>query len=267
MAIYSDLSATTLKEIKTIDLSGSYGSKIDMLAKHLLWIRANDPGSKSVIFSQYRDFLSVLSTALSAWKIGHSSIRAKRGIESFQTTPATEAFLLDAKSDSSGLNLVNATYVFLCEPLINPALELQAIARVHRIGQRRPTTVCMYLVADTVEEAIYDISVTRRLEHIKSAGTSASTSTSTSMSMSMHDHSARGAATENSLDQANSREMEAAPLSQLLSKGGSGEAVGNDDLWSCLFGKPRRVGKEGAAVTVGDEVLRVEEGFSVTTGL
>ena len=52
-----------------------------------------------------------------------------------------ECFFLHAKAQASGLNLVNATHVFLCEPLINTAIELQAIARVHRIGQHNPTTV------------------------------------------------------------------------------------------------------------------------------
>lgn len=64
--------------------------------------------------------------------------------------------------------MVNATHVILCEPLINTALELQAIARVHRIGQHRPTTVWMYIVNETVEESIYDISVKRRMAHIRS---------------------------------------------------------------------------------------------------
>ncbi|KAJ4987153.1 SNF2 family domain-containing protein [Stagonosporopsis vannaccii] len=251
MLIYSDLSDTTLKEIKTIDLAGSYGSKIDMLAKHLLWIRANDPGAKSVVFSQYRDFLEVLETAFRAWKIGCSNIREKNGIEKFKRDPATEAFLLDAKSDSSGLNLVNATYVFLCEPLINPAIELQAIARVHRIGQHRQTTVFMYLIGNTVEEAIYDISVARRLAHMKSAETS-TPEIASGMATPV-------AAQEKTLDKANSAEMEAAPLSQLLSKGGGGEAVRNDDLWQCLFGKPRRGGKEG--------VVRGEQQIRITTGL
>ena len=236
-----------------IDLPGSYGSKIDMLAKHLLWIRANDPGAKSVVFSQYRDFLDVLETAFRAWKIGSSSMREKDGIQKFKKDPYIEAFLLDAKSDSSGLNLVNATYVFLCEPLINPAIELQAIARVHRIGQQRPTTVFMYLVGNTVEEAIYDISVARRLEHMNSASKGADASASTPRAATPM------AAEEKSLDKANSAEMEAAPLQQLLSKGGGGEAVQNHDLWQCLFGKPRKVAKEG--------MLRGEEPMSLVAGL
>lgn len=255
MSIYSDVSDTTLEEIRMIDLPGSYGSKIDMLAKHLLWIRANDPGAKSVVFSQYRDFLDVLESAFRAWKIGTSNIREKDGIEKFKNDPSIEAFLLDAKSDSSGLNLVNATYVFLCEPLINPAIELQAIARVHRIGQQRPTTVFMYLISNTVEEAIYDISVARRLEHMRSAAHDGNASTSANTSGT----ATPIAAHEKSLDKANSAEMEAAPLKQLLSKGGGGEAVQNDDLWQCLFGKPRTDGKEG--VESGLNQMRVAVGL------
>ncbi|KAF2185097.1 hypothetical protein K469DRAFT_665964 [Zopfia rhizophila CBS 207.26] len=230
-SIYSDISDSTMKEIKAIDLDGSYGTKIDMIARHLLWIRHNDPGAKSIIFSQFGDFLEVLREALKKWKVGASSISDKNGIHNFRTDPAVESFLLDAKSDSSGLNLVNATYVFLCEPLINPAIELQAIARVHRIGQQRPTTVFMYLISDTVEEAIYDISVSRRLEHMGRRRNAESVSRS---------GTATPAVQENALDAANSMEMEAAPLKQLLRKKGDGEIVQVDDLWNCLFGKPRK---------------------------
>ncbi|KAF1838315.1 hypothetical protein BDW02DRAFT_576425 [Decorospora gaudefroyi] len=230
-SIYSDMSDSTMKEIKMIDLDGSYGTKIDMIARHLIWIRNNDPGAKSIIFSQFGDFLEVLRVALKKWKIGASAIADKEGIWKFKNDASVECFLLDAKSDSSGLTLVNATYVFLCEPLINPAIELQAIARVHRIGQQRSTTVFMYLINDTVEEAIYDISVARRLEHMSSSSKAASTQSG----------SATPVLEEQTLDAANSAEVEAAPLKQLLRKKGEGEIVKEDDLWRCLFGKPRKV--------------------------
>jgi E3 ubiquitin-protein ligase SHPRH len=243
-SIYSDISDSTMREIKTIELDGSYGTKVDMIARHLLWIRNNDPGAKSIIFSQFGDFLDVLREALKTWKIGASSMSQKGGIRSFKNDPAVEAFLLDAKSDSSGLNLVNATYVFLCEPLINPAIELQAIARVHRIGQQRATTVFMYLVNDTVEEAIYEISVARRLEHMSRNSKSKSGSTTPALQ-------------ETTIEKANSLEMEAAPLKQLLRKKGDGEIVQADDLWSCLFKKPRKAPKAVLEQEVGRH-LRAE---------
>ncbi|KAJ5948434.1 hypothetical protein N7454_001741 [Penicillium verhagenii] len=165
-AIYSDISSGLLNEIKNIDLNGSFGTKIDTIARHIIWLREHDPGAKSIIFSQYKNFLEVLQRALYRFKIASSSIDHPGGIESFKKDPSVECFLLHGKAQSSGLTLINATHVFLCEPLINTAIELQAIARVHRIGQHRSTTVWMYLVSGTVEESIYELSVARRLAHI-----------------------------------------------------------------------------------------------------
>ena len=164
-----------------------------------------------------------------------------------------ECFLLHAKADSSGLNLVNATHVFLCEPLINAAIELQAIARVHRIGQRRETTVWMFLVQDTVEEAIYEISVRRRLAHLQRAVDPSNAETST-------DAGGNGAEVvyaENTLDAANSLEMQATPLASLMTKGQSGgEVVAREDIWNCLFGG-RQKRRGGGDVDAGGNVSGV----------
>jgi E3 ubiquitin-protein ligase SHPRH len=136
-----------------------------------------------------------------------------------------ECFLLHAKAHSSGLNLVNASHVILCEPLINTALELQAIARVHRIGQQQATTVWLYIIDGTVEESIYEISVRRRLEHISQNGKGKSNELTAEV-----------------LDNSNSMELQNAALAKLLTKGksGGGEVVSQNDLWSCLFGNSSR---------------------------
>ena len=236
-AIYSAVDTSVLDQIKNIDLDGSYGTKIDILARHILWLREHDGGSKSIIFSQYKEFLDILARAFSQFKIGFSSIDRKAGIDRFKKDPSVEVFLLHAKAHSSGLNLVNATHVFLCEPLINTALELQAIARVHRIGQTRPTTVWMYLITDTVEEAIYDISVSRRMAHISSVNNHKKNGAGKAKSRN-------GTKVEESLlDAANSIELEDATLATILTKGLSGgELVEKDDLWDCLFSKRGRSG-------------------------
>ena len=234
--IYSGIREPLLNQIKNIDLDGSFGTKIDTIARHLLWIREHDPGAKSIIFSQYKDFLDVLARAFKQFKIGCTGIDRKGGIEAFKNDPGVECFFLHAKAHSSGLNLVNATHVFLCEPLINTAIELQAIARVHRIGQRNETTVWMYLVEGTVEKSIYDISVQRRLAHmgqLKSKEASKDTE----------------AALESKIEAANTLELEDTPLSALLTKGSSGgEMVPKEDLWDCLFrlkpGQNGRVSQE-----------------------
>ena len=87
-AIYSDIRDTILKEIKNIDLDGSFGTKIDTIARHMLWIREHDAGAKSIVFSQYRDFLDVLARAFTQFKIGFTGIDRKDGIQKFKSDPS-----------------------------------------------------------------------------------------------------------------------------------------------------------------------------------
>ncbi|PGG99302.1 hypothetical protein AJ79_08569 [Helicocarpus griseus UAMH5409] len=235
-SIYSDISSGVLKEIRNIDIGGSFGTKIDTLARHLIWLRRHDPGAKSIVFSQFKPFLDTLSRAFSHFKIGFSSIDSRDGIERFKRDPSAECFLLHAKAHSSGLNLVNATHVFLCEPLINTAIELQAIARVHRIGQHHETTVWMYLVSDSVEEAIYDISVSRRLAHI--ARKQKEEEKSHSHDSGIDEEEAQSESMETVIDAANSLELQDAKLGSLMATSAAeGERVPEDDLWQCLFAK------------------------------
>ena len=46
-------------------------------------------------------------------------------------------FLLSHRAGAAGLTLVRANHVFLLEPALDPSIEQQAVARMHRIGQQR----------------------------------------------------------------------------------------------------------------------------------
>ena len=248
-AIYSEVNKTKLAEIKNIELDGpSFTTKIDTLARHLIWLRESDPGAKSIIYSQFKDFLEVLARAFKKFRIGFSSIDQPNGIEKFKEDPGVECFLLHARAHSSGLNLVNASHVFLCEPLLNTALELQAIARVDRIGQNQETNVWLYLVDGTVEESIHQLSVKRRMEHI-------------GQSLRRGKGKAKESIPDDilvtNLEEANSMELQQASLTGLLAKGGKGgENIQEEDLWDCLFGG---VGQRSSSRALSNHQLRFDQ--------
>jgi SNF2 family DNA or RNA helicase len=45
-----------------------------------------------------------------------------------------------------------ASHVYLLEPQWNPSIEMQAIGRVARLGQKHPVRVVRYVVTDSIEE-------------------------------------------------------------------------------------------------------------------
>ena len=53
-----------------------------------------------------------------------------------------------------GLNLTEADYVIHIDPWWNPAAELQATDRVHRIGQTNPVFVYKFITKDSIEERV-----------------------------------------------------------------------------------------------------------------
>uniref|UniRef100_A0A2K6F3X7 SNF2 histone linker PHD RING helicase n=1 Tax=Propithecus coquereli TaxID=379532 RepID=A0A2K6F3X7_PROCO len=59
----------------------------------------------------------------------------EENLSAFKRDPQINILLLPLHTGSNGLTIIEATHVLLVEPILNPAHELQAIGRVHRIGQ------------------------------------------------------------------------------------------------------------------------------------
>jgi E3 ubiquitin-protein ligase SHPRH len=92
----------------------------------------------------------------------------------------------------------------------------------------------MYLISDTVEESIYEISVARRLAHVQSREQDRKNQKSRATTPAPIGDMA--------IEAADTEEMQSAPIQKLLSSGKTGgELVGQDDLWKCLFGKAGKV--------------------------
>jgi E3 ubiquitin-protein ligase SHPRH len=227
--IYVDVDNSMLNEIKAIELDGaSYGSKIDMITRHLLWLKQNEPGFKAVVFSQWSDVLEVIKGSLMRAGVGFASLQ-KQGIDKFRHDPETSCFLLHAKSQSAGLTLVNATHVFLCEPLLNVGLELQAISRVHRIGQTRNTTVWLYAVSNTVEQSVMELATRRRMAFIGQTNDPTDDRVMVDVEGDLNEK----------LEVAESEELRQGLALFVEKTAGGGEVILDEDLWGCLFSKAK----------------------------
>jgi DNA repair and recombination protein RAD54B len=119
---------------------------------------------KIVIVSNYTttlDMIERLLTSLSYTylRLDGSTPVAKRQplVERFNRSDQKTAFafLLSAKSGGVGLNLIGASRIVLFDIDWNPATDLQAMARIHRDGQKLPCKIYRFLVQGGLDEKIY----------------------------------------------------------------------------------------------------------------
>ncbi|KAI5079688.1 hypothetical protein GOP47_0005167 [Adiantum capillus-veneris] len=146
----------------SIDVDGSYGTKMEAVVRRILWVQASDPSSRFLVFSTWNDVLDVVEHSLSANKVAYVRAKGQRHLNSaickFKAeNEAAKVLLLLIQHGANGLNLTEAQHVILVEPLLNPSAEAQAVNRIHRIGQEHATFVHRFLIKDTVEESIYKL--------------------------------------------------------------------------------------------------------------
>ncbi|CAO2652619.1 Nn.00g009020.m01.CDS01 [Neocucurbitaria sp. VM-36] len=119
---------------------------------------------KIVIVSNYTTTLDMIerllvSLSYTYLRLDGSTPASKRQalVEKFNKSPKTTsfAFLLSAKSGGVGLNLIGASRIVLFDIDWNPATDLQAMARIHRDGQKLPCKVYRFLVQGGLDEKIY----------------------------------------------------------------------------------------------------------------
>jgi SNF2 family DNA or RNA helicase len=123
-------------------------------------------GHKILIFSQFIEQLKILKNRFTSQGIDNfyldgSTVDRPGVIQGFQESEEPCVFFISLKAGGLGLNLTEASYVFLLDPWWNPAVENQAIDRCYRIGQENPVTVYRFITKDSIEEAVMGLQETK----------------------------------------------------------------------------------------------------------
>merc|ERR1719198_1871977 len=84
-------------------------------------------------------------------------------LKAFNSDPSMRVILISLKAGGEGLNLQIANHVFLLDPWWNPACELQAIQRAHRIGQTKEVRAVRFITKNTIEEKIVALQEKKQL--------------------------------------------------------------------------------------------------------
>ncbi|KDQ65098.1 hypothetical protein JAAARDRAFT_64882 [Jaapia argillacea MUCL 33604] len=139
-------------------------TKIEALVEELSNLRGQDSTVKSIVFSQFVNFLDLIAFRLQ--KAGFNICRLEgtmspqardATIKHFMNNVHVTVFLVSLKAGGVALNLTEASRVYLMDSWWNPAVEFQAMDRIHRLGQRRPVQAIKLVVEDSIESRIVQL--------------------------------------------------------------------------------------------------------------
>lgn len=157
-----------------ISIQGSFGSKIEAILRRVISITRKMPDNKIIVFSSWKDALDILAYALEqngclflyprTGKAFDQNINVFRSTDSVNTP---SVLLLLLKQGGNGLNLQQAQHVIFVEPVMDPGEEEQAIGRVDRMGQERETFIHKFIVHDSIEENVSQLSEQKKMHEGK----------------------------------------------------------------------------------------------------
>jgi non-specific serine/threonine protein kinase len=139
--------------------------KFELLFEIIQTLKAEN--HKALIFSQFVETLRLVREGLDVMKIPYAYLDGRTHdrqaqVDRFQGEPELRLFLISLKAGGVGLNLTAADYVIHLDPWWNPAVEMQASDRAHRIGQDKPVFIYKIIARDTVEEKILQLQEKKR---------------------------------------------------------------------------------------------------------
>ena len=122
-----------------------------------------NPGEKAVIFSQWARMNNIVARELEdrnmPYQYLHGGVPSKKRqalLDNFRDDPECRVFL-STDAGGVGLNLQAASLVVNLDIPWNPAILEQRIARVYRMGQKRPVQVINLVAAHTIEHRMLGV--------------------------------------------------------------------------------------------------------------
>ena len=157
-----------MQKIKVENFASS--TKVDALLHGVQKMLKKDSTNKAIVFSQYIRMLDILEWKLmtSGIKVvklmGYMPLKERQSVLArFKTDPNISVILMSLKTGGEGLNIQEASHVFSIEPWWNPAVEMQAICRSHRLGQKKPVTAIRFITKDSIEDRMLELQKKKEL--------------------------------------------------------------------------------------------------------
>ncbi len=150
-----------------LDQESDHGVKADELAALFddLFVQ---PEAKAVVFSQWTRTHDIVIRRLEARGLGYVSFHGgvpsearPALVERFRDDPDCRVFL-STDAGSTGLNLQHASTLINMDLPWNPAILEQRIARIHRMGQKRPVLIVNFISKGTIEEGMLSVLAFKR---------------------------------------------------------------------------------------------------------
>ncbi|KAJ3492915.1 hypothetical protein NLG97_g5062 [Lecanicillium saksenae] len=164
-AVNDEAFSAALAETKLVStVSAKLSYLIDSIIKH-------QDDEKIIIFYENENVAWYLASILDVLQIQHliyaktlAVERRAQYVNTFHHNDRFRVLLMDLSQAAFGLDMRAASRVYFINPVLNPQVESQAIARVRRISQHRGVSVETLVLKDSIDEVILD-----RKEHMTQA--------------------------------------------------------------------------------------------------
>lgn len=114
-----------------------------------------------IVFTEYIESINVLNAGLKKAGVTYATLKDDGSVEKFQSGQA-QFFTANIVSGGQGLNLQNASLVFILDRHWTPGQNEQAEDRVHRKGQTKKCSIYYVTVKDTIDEKLEETNARKR---------------------------------------------------------------------------------------------------------